>query len=122
MTDLSNKEVRLYTLGYEPLEAEINSLTKRENDDAFIKELRNLQRELNLLEHNRKAEQLKNNPPGENKPALRCCGGIASGRIEPNGDRPDARAFPASSIRDRRMSGPSRWPARQETSRPPDYC
>ena len=60
MTDISNKSSQLYTLGYEALEAEIDSLKKRTNDDPYIKELRSLEEQLKLLEHNRKAEQLKN--------------------------------------------------------------
>lgn len=60
MTDISSKGPQLYTLGYEALEAEISSLTKRTDDAPFIKELRGLEDKLKLLEYNRKAEQLKN--------------------------------------------------------------
>ena len=58
-TNLSNNSQKLYTLGYEAIDAEIASLTKRTNDAPYIKELRGLERKLKLLENNRKAEQLK---------------------------------------------------------------
>ena len=60
MTDISNKSSQLYTQGYEALDAEIVSLKKRINDDPYINELRTLEEELKLLEHNRIVEQLKN--------------------------------------------------------------
>ncbi|WP_198265085.1 Wzz/FepE/Etk N-terminal domain-containing protein [sulfur-oxidizing endosymbiont of Gigantopelta aegis] len=60
MTDISSNTPQLYTRGYEALEAEIVSLTKRTNDNPFIKELRGLEEKLKLLKYNRKVEQLKN--------------------------------------------------------------
>jgi len=60
MTDVSSKSSGLYSLGYEALEAEIATLSKRSNDDPFVNGLRTLEEKFRLLEYNRKAEQLKN--------------------------------------------------------------
>ncbi|MBW6519724.1 MAG: hypothetical protein K0A99_01765 [Desulfoarculaceae bacterium] len=59
MTDLTTPAPQLYTLGFEALEAEIQSLSARTSDDPFIPELRDLEEQLAILEHNRKVEQLK---------------------------------------------------------------
>jgi len=59
LTGISSNAPQLYTRGYEAIEAEILSLSNRTVDDPFITELRGLQEKLKLLEHNRKAEQLK---------------------------------------------------------------
>ena len=59
MTDISTPAPQLYTLGFDALEAEIKSLSERTSDDPFIPELRDLQEQLAILEHNRQVEQLK---------------------------------------------------------------
>jgi LPS O-antigen subunit length determinant protein (WzzB/FepE family) len=59
LTGISSNAPEIYTRGYEAIEAEITSLSNRKVDDPFIPELRGLQEKLKLLEHNRKAEQLK---------------------------------------------------------------
>lgn len=59
MTDISTPAPQLYTLGFDALEAEIKSLSARTSDDPFIPELRDLQEQLAILEHNWKVEQLK---------------------------------------------------------------
>lgn len=49
MNTPQNQSAALYLLGYELLEAEKNVLLTRENDDAFIKGLRDWQQQLNQL-------------------------------------------------------------------------
>jgi LPS O-antigen subunit length determinant protein (WzzB/FepE family) len=53
-------ETELYKRGYEALEAEIESLLKRDNDDPYIADLGKLQSELLLLKNNPKIERLRN--------------------------------------------------------------
>ena len=58
-TSIGSSNSQLYTKGYEAIEAEISSLSKRTTDDPFIPNLRKLQKKLILLKYNRKVEQLK---------------------------------------------------------------
>ncbi|MBT5291368.1 MAG: hypothetical protein HOL30_05375, partial [Thiotrichales bacterium] len=58
--DISKLGSQLYNRGYDALEAEITTLTHRKSDTPFSSEIRTLQKELKLLETNRKVEQLKN--------------------------------------------------------------
>ncbi len=59
ITTITTHDPQLYRIGFEAIEAEIKSLSDRKSDDPFISELRNLQLERSLLEHNRESEQLK---------------------------------------------------------------
>jgi len=56
---VSDSELQPYSRGYEALDAEIKSLSKREVDDPFIKELRGLQDRLQQLKYNEKIAALK---------------------------------------------------------------
>lgn len=53
-------ETELYKRGFEALEAEIESLLKRDNDDPYIADLGKIQSELMLLKHNPQIEHLRN--------------------------------------------------------------
>jgi len=58
-TSESLPELRLYTHGYDALEAEIKILSNRKVEDHLIPEIRVLNERLALLEQNREVEQLK---------------------------------------------------------------
>lgn len=57
-TEVFNQQFPLYFMGTEALEAERNSLSKRRSDDHTEPRIAEIQKELQLLEHNREIEVL----------------------------------------------------------------
>jgi len=58
MTGITTDGMKLYEIGFEAIESEMESLSNRKDDDPFISELRGLQDQLKELETNEKIEAL----------------------------------------------------------------
>ena len=59
VTKIENTQQPLYLRGEKALRSEVQQLESRKSDDPFIPELRQLQKQLSLLDHNRKVELLQ---------------------------------------------------------------